>query len=172
MKTGTKAASSPEPEPGPGSGLLPVADPRRARRAALGLIKADGRAFAVVVLLNALAAAAGLVGPWLLGRIVDTVKRGGTVADVDRLAVIMLVCSLAQLLLSRYARYAGHRFGERTSARIREQFVDRVLALPASAAERGGTGDLTARGTNDIATVGTTLRDAGPEVSMAMVQVL
>ncbi|MGW3569499.1 ABC transporter ATP-binding protein [Streptomyces sp. NPDC000941] len=176
MKTGTKAASSPEPEPepesGPGSGLLPVADPRRARRAAFGLIKADGRAFAVVVLLNALAAAAGLVGPWLLGRIVDTVKRGGTVADVDRLAVIMLVCSLAQLLLSRYARYAGHRFGERTSARIREQFVDRVLALPASAAERGGTGDLTARGTNDIATVGTTLRDAGPEVSMAMVQVL
>ncbi|MFD8379999.1 ABC transporter ATP-binding protein [Streptomyces sp. NPDC059679] len=176
MKTGTKAASSPEPEPepesGPGSGLLPVADPRRARRAAFGLIKADGRAFTVVVLLNALAAAAGLVGPWLLGRIVDTVKRGGTVADVDRLAVTMLVCSLAQLLLSRYARYVGHRFGERTSARIREQFVDRVLALPASAAERGGTGDLTARGTNDIATVGTTLRDAGPEVSMAMVQVL
>ncbi|MEU9117176.1 ABC transporter ATP-binding protein [Streptomyces sp. NPDC048483] len=156
----------------PMSSKLPVADPRRARRAARELVGQDGRAFAGVILLNALAAGVGLVGPWLLGRIVDTVKDGGSVGDVDRLALIICACALAQLLLSRYARYAGHRFGERTSARIREQFVGRALALPPAVVEHSGTGDLAARGITDMATVGTTLRDAGPEVSIALVQAL
>ena len=38
--------------------------------------------------------------------------------------------------------------------------------------ERAGTGDLTARGTADVATVGTTLRDAGPELLINSVQFL
>ncbi|MGW4568335.1 ABC transporter ATP-binding protein, partial [Streptomyces sp. NPDC004561] len=69
-------------------------------------------------------------------------------------------------------RYVGHRFGERTLARVREEYVERVLALPASAVERAGTGDLTARGTADVATVGTTLRDVGPELLVCTVQAL
>jgi ATP-binding cassette subfamily C protein len=154
------------------SAHLPIAEPKAVRRAAGRLIRADGRAFAVVLALNALAAGAGLVGPWLLGRIVDQVQTGGSVHTVDRLALAILVFSLAQFLLARYARYAGHRFGERTLARVREQFVDRALALPASVVERAGAGDLTARGTSDVATVGTTLRDAGPEVLIALVQAL
>ena len=119
--------------------------------------------------LNALAAGAGLVGPWLLGRIIDEVRAGGGVASVDRLALVILVFALAQLVLARYARLLGHRFGERTLARLREEFVDRALALPASMVERAGTGDLMARGTADVAAVGTTLRDAGPEVFIAAV---
>ncbi|MFE2941932.1 ABC transporter ATP-binding protein [Streptomyces sp. NPDC059255] len=151
---------------------LPVADPPRVRRAALALVRQDGRAFAAAIGLNALAAVAGLAGPWLLGRIVNTVRDGGGVAAVDRYALIILVCALAQLLLTRYARYVGHRFGERTSARIREQFVDRALGLPAPVVERAGAGDLTARGTTDVTAVGTTLRDAGPDVFIAGIQVL
>ncbi|MFD7106533.1 ABC transporter ATP-binding protein [Streptomyces celluloflavus] len=153
-------------------GALPVADAARTRRAAARLIRLDGRAFALLLLLNALAAGAGLVGPWLLGRIIDVVRTGGTVATVDRLALVILVCALAQLLLARYARYVGHRFGERTVARVREQFVDRALALPAATVERAGTGDLASRGTTDVTTVGQTLRDAAPEVFIAVVQVL
>ncbi len=91
---------------------------------------------------------------------------------VDRLALAILVAAAAQLLLARWARYIGHRFGERTLARVREEFVDRTLALPASVVERAGTGDLTARGTADVAAVGTTLRDAGPELLINSVQVL
>ncbi|MHC3475344.1 ABC transporter ATP-binding protein [Streptomyces sp. 7R007] len=136
------------------------------------LARADARAFTAVLALNALAAAAGLAGPWLVGRIVDEVQRGAGVGAVDRLALWILACALAQLLLARWARYTGHRFGERTLARVREEFVDRVLALPASAVERAGTGDLTARGTADVATVGTTLRDVGPELLINTVQVL
>ncbi|MDF2271808.1 ABC transporter ATP-binding protein [Streptomyces coacervatus] len=138
----------------------------------LRLMQADRRAFAAALALNALAAAAGLAGPWLLGRIVDEVRTGHGVAAVDRLAVGILVASLAQLLLARWARYVGHRFGERTLARVREEFVDRALAMPASVVERAGAGDLTARGTADVSTVGTTLRDVGPELLVSTVQAL
>ncbi|MFI1071950.1 ABC transporter ATP-binding protein [Streptomyces puniciscabiei] len=153
-----------------GEGLLPVAGPARVRRAALRLVRADGRAFAAALLLNALAAGAGLVGPWLVGRIVDEVRGGQGTGAVDRLAPWILVCALAQLLLARWARYVGYRFGERTLARVREEYVERVLALPASVVERAGTGDLTARGTADVAIVGSTLRDVGPELLVNTVQ--
>jgi ATP-binding cassette subfamily C protein len=149
---------------------LPVAEPGTVRRAAVRLVRSDRRAFAVMLALNALAAAAGLVGPWLVGRIVDHVQAGGGTGTVDRLAAAIVVCTLAQTLLARYARYVGHRFGERTLARVREQFVDRALALPSSLVERAGTGDLMARGTSDVAMVGTTLRDAAPEVLISTVQ--
>lgn len=92
-------------------------------------MRADGRAFLAVLGLNGAAAAMGLAGPWLLGRIIDEVRGGGGVGAVDRLASVILLCAVAQLLLARWARYVGHRFGERTLARVREEFVDRTLAL-------------------------------------------
>ncbi|MEU1476326.1 ABC transporter ATP-binding protein [Streptomyces sp. NPDC005760] len=153
-------------------GHLPVADQATVRRAAGRLIRQDTRAFAAVLALNALAALTGLAGPWLLGRIIDEVRAGEGVAAVDRLSLVLVGCASSQLLLARWARYVGHRFGERTLARVREEFVDRTLALPSSVVERAGTGDLTARGTADVATVGTTLRDAGPELLINSVQFL
>ncbi|MFS4097359.1 ABC transporter ATP-binding protein [Streptomyces sp. AF1A] len=156
----------------PGEGLLPVAGRAQVRRAVVRLVRADGRAFGAVLVLNVAAAGAGLAGPWLVGRIIDEVRAGHGVGAVDRLALWILLCSLAQLLLARWARYVGHRFGERTLARVREEYVERVLALPASVVERAGTGDLTARGTADVSTVGTTLRDVGPELLVCTVQAL
>ncbi|QTZ94196.1 ABC transporter ATP-binding protein [Streptomyces auratus] len=167
--TSTRSASRPAP---PDGAALPVAAAAATRRAALRLIRLDRRAFALMLLLNSLAAVAGLAGPWLLGRIVDAVRDGAGVPTVDRLALAILVCALAQLLLARYARYTGHRFGERTVARVREQFADRTLALPAATVERAGSGDLTARGTTDVASVARTLRDAVPEVFIAAAQAL
>ncbi|MFF5365265.1 ABC transporter ATP-binding protein [Streptomyces scabiei] len=154
----------------PAAGRLPVADRAAVRRATVRLVRADGRAFLAVLGLNGAAAALGLAGPWLLGRIIDEVRGGGGVAVVDRLAAAILLCAAAQLLLARWARYVGHRFGERTLARVREEFVDRTLALPASVVERAGTGDLTARGTADVDAVGRTLRDVGPELLISSVQ--
>ncbi|MEV6521594.1 ABC transporter ATP-binding protein [Longispora sp. NPDC051575] len=151
---------------------LPVAGRAQVRRAALRLVGRDRYAVAGMFALNALAAAAGLVGPWLLGDIVDAVRAGRGVGVVDRLALGIITFSLVQLLLTRYARYVGYRFGERTAGRVREEFVDRALALPASVTERAVTGDLTARGTTDVAKVATALRDAVPDVFIALVQVL
>ncbi|MFI5934395.1 ABC transporter ATP-binding protein [Actinoplanes sp. NPDC051494] len=147
---------------------LPVAGRGRARSAAFALLRDDGRAVTGVVVLNMVAATAALAGPWLLGHIVDVVVRGGaSVRVVDRLALAILLCTAVQLLLSRSALAAGYRFGERTAARVRERFLDRILALPPAVAERVPAGDLAARGTVDVGTVATTLRDAVPEVLIA-----
>ncbi|MDT4991034.1 MAG: hypothetical protein QOH97_926 [Actinoplanes sp.] len=153
---------------------LPVAAPARVRRAALRLIRADGRAVILVVLLNVLAAAAGLAAPWLLGRIIDTVlaQPAGAVAAVDRLAVALLAGALAQIVLARYAFAVGYRFGERTAARVREEFLDRALALPAAVVERVPAGDLATRGTSDVSAIAYTMRDALPEVLIAAIQAL
>ena len=149
---------------------LPVAEPAEVRRAAAELIRADRRSFATAIVLNALAAGSGLLAPFLVGLIVDTVEAGGGVAAVDRLSALLVGCAVLQLVLSRYARYVGYRFGERTSARLREQFVDRLLALPTRTVERVGTGDLAARATTDVARVALILRDAAPDVVFALIQ--
>ncbi|AXG81049.1 ABC transporter ATP-binding protein [Streptomyces paludis] len=154
------------------SARLPVAGPRQVRSAARDLVRGGGRTLVAAVLLSVLATVAGLVGPWLVGRIINTVRAGGGVADVDRYALTILVCVLAQFLLTRYARLLAYRVGERASARIRERLVDRALALPTATVERAGAGDLTARGTTDVAAVGTTLRDAGPAIFIAGLEVL
>ncbi|WP_405164404.1 ABC transporter ATP-binding protein/permease [Nocardia sp. NBC_01499] len=152
---------------------LPVAGAAQIRRAAVNEIRTEKTAFAAVLVLNALAVGAGLVGPWLLGKIVDAVGKAPTravVGTVDRLALIILVCTVAQIVLIRCARYVGYRFGERTAARIRERFLDRVLALPAAVAERSSRGDLIARGTTDAPAVAFALRTAAPDVFVAIIQ--
>jgi ATP-binding cassette subfamily C protein len=156
------------------TGRLPVAGRRQARRAAWQLLRYDRRALAVVVTLYCLAALAGLAGPWLVGEIVDRVGvgAGAGVATVDRFALAIAGFVVAQLLLERTARYAGHRFGERALARLRERFVDRTLALPLSTVERAGGGDLMTRSTGDVAMVGPVVRDAAPEIFLATVEVL
>ncbi|GIM90821.1 ABC transporter ATP-binding protein [Paractinoplanes toevensis] len=154
------------------SAVLPVASQKTVGRAALRLIAADRRAVAGMLALNALAALAALGGPWLLGRIIDEVTAGHGPDSVDRLAIAVLACAVAQTILSRQALAIAYRFGERTAARIREGYLRRALSLPAAVIERVPAGDLAARGTTDIDQVATTLRDILPNVFIGLVQML
>ena len=151
---------------------LPVADRAAVRREILDLVGRDRRAVLVVLVLHGAAAIAGLAAPWLLGRIVDQVAAGAGVATVDRLAVAIGGCVLVQALLSRYAQYAGHRFGERAVARLREEFIRKTLGLPVSVVERAGSGDLATRSSVDVSTVGTTVRDVVPTIVIASAQLM
>jgi ATP-binding cassette subfamily C protein len=151
---------------------LPVAEPVEVRRAAWRLIRSDGAAFLVVLVMNCGAAGAGLLGPWLLGLIINEVQAGAGVAAVDRLSLLLLLAAVAQFVIGRQARYLGYRFGERTAARLREQLTDRLMQLPARVVERAGIGDLTSRATTDAALVSFVLRDAAPEIVFALVQAL
>lgn len=157
------------------STLLPVAKPAQVRRAALNELRADKRSLALIVTLTALAAVAGLVGPRLLGDMVNAVQtRSGhsVVASVDRLALLTVVFTLVQIVLVRWAQYAATGYGERAAARIRERFLDRLLALPAAAVEHIPAGDLIARGTSDVTSVAASLRSLVPEVLVAAAQVV
>ena len=149
---------------------LPVADRATVNRATLGLLARDRRAVVLMLVLHGAAAIAGLAAPWLLGVIVDEVTAGAGTAAVDRLALAIGGCVLVQILLSRYAQYGGHRFGERAIARLREQFVSRTLDLPVGVVERAGTGDLATRSSVDVTTVGTTVRDVVPVIVIASAQ--
>ncbi|MEU8244314.1 ABC transporter ATP-binding protein [Actinoplanes missouriensis] len=151
---------------------LPIAGNREVGRAALRLLAADPAAVAALISVSSLAALAGLGAPWLLGRVIDTVSAGGGVAAVDRLALGVLACAVLQTLLARVALGIGYRFGERTAARIREEFLRRALELPASVVERVPSGDLAARGSTDVDAVATTLRDVLPKVFIGFVQVV
>ncbi|GAA4951832.1 ABC transporter ATP-binding protein [Actinoplanes utahensis] len=151
---------------------LPIADRREVARAARRLVAADRRAVAGFLALSSLAALAGLGGPWLLGRVIDTVAAGGGAGDVDRLALAVLLCAVAQTVLARFSLRAAYRFGERTAARIRETFLRRVLGLPAAVVERVPAGDLAARGGTDIDAVAGALRDLLPPMFVGAVQIL
>lgn len=156
------------------SATLPAASAARVRAAAWDDLRADRGAVAGLLLLNGMASAAGLVGPWLLGRIVDAVRAGSgdVLGTVDRLALGVLVFTVAQLLLGRWALAVGYRFGERTAGRVRERFLARALALPPSVAEHVPAGDLITRGSTDASVVAMTLQRAVPEVLLALIQAL
>ncbi|MEW2486675.1 ABC transporter ATP-binding protein, partial [Streptomyces sp. NPDC048411] len=56
--------------------------------------------------------------------------------------------------------------------RLREEVIDRTLALPGRIADEVGTGDLVTRSTLDVSTVAATLRNAAPDIFIAGVQVV
>ena len=153
---------------------LPVAGRAEVRTAAAGDLRADRWAVVGVILVNGLASAAGLIGPWLLGRIIDTIQAGSgdVLGAVDRLAFGALVFTIVQTVLAWWALKIGHRFGERTAARVRERFLKRTLALPPRVADHLPAGDLIARGSTDASLVAFTLRSAVPEVLVAVVHAL
>jgi ABC-type multidrug transport system fused ATPase/permease subunit len=153
---------------------LPIAGPGEVRAALIRDLGADRRSVVGVILVNGLAAAAGLVGPWLLGRIIDTIRAGSgdVLSAVDRLAFGALVFTVVQTVLAWWALKIGYRFGERTAARVRERFLQRTLALPPRVADHLPTGDLIARGSTDASLVAVTLRSAVPEVLVAGVHAL
>jgi ABC-type multidrug transport system fused ATPase/permease subunit len=153
---------------------LPIAGRGEVRAALIRDLGADRRSVVGVIVVNGLAAAAGLVGPWLLGRIIDTIRAGSgdVLSAVDRLAFGALVFTVVQTVLAWWALKIGYRFGERTAARVRERFLQRTLALPPRVADHLPTGDLIARGSTDASLVAVTLRSAVPEVLVAGVHAL
>ena len=146
---------------------LPVASTAQVRRRAWAVARRHRGALAVMIGLHGAAAVAGLAGPALLGVLVDSVGRGTTAAEVDRVALGVLVAVVAQVVLFRVARLASHVLGERVLAELREEFLDGVLALPLGTVEQAGTGDLLARSTRDVEEVAEVVRFAAPETLIA-----
>jgi ABC-type multidrug transport system fused ATPase/permease subunit len=152
--------------------ILPVADGRQVRTYVRGVLAGDRRELAVVVGLYAAATAAGLVAPRMLGDIVTGVQQRTTAGRIDVLAAIIAVSLIVQSGLVRYGALAGSRFGESLLARLREDFVDRILALPLSVVERAGSGDLLSRSSRDVASLGESARYALPATLTAALSVV
>ncbi|WP_283135544.1 ABC transporter ATP-binding protein [Rhizohabitans arisaemae] len=148
--------------------ILPVADQAQVRAYARRLTLRHPRALGLAVGLHGLAAVAGLAAPWLLGDLVQAVQRG-TGIDVNLVALLIGGFVVVQAVLIRFAVYASSKLGEMVLAELREEFVDRVLALPLATVERAGHGDLVTRTSRDVDALSRTVRHAVPETLIAIV---
>lgn len=149
---------------------LPVANGPQVRRYARALLRRHSRQMTGVVAVHGFAALAGLGAPILLGRLIESIK-GGTASGVDKLALGMVAFVVAQAILTRFAAFASAQMGEKVLAELREDFVDRVLAIPLSTVERAGTGDLVTRTSRDVAALAHSVRRGVPETLIAIVTI-
>jgi ABC-type multidrug transport system fused ATPase/permease subunit len=157
------------PPPASYDRILPVATPAQVRAYARRLTLAYPRQLTLALGLHGLAAIAGLAAPRLLGDLVEDVGRGTSHWAVDKIAIAIAVFVLAQGVLMRFAVYSSAKLGEQVLARLREEFVDRVLELPLSTVERAGTGDLITRTSRDVDVLSRSVRHAVPETLIAAV---
>ena len=148
---------------------LPIADGPEVRVQARHLLRRHRRALGGMLALHALAAVAGLAGPRLIGEIVEGVESGATAARLNTIVLVLAGFVAAQTVLTWAARRASFVLAEEIFARLREDFMRRVLALPLSTVERAGTGDLVSRTTADVDTLARTIRFAVPETLIASV---
>lgn len=152
--------------------ILPVANPREVRRYAREIVARHPRALAVTMTLYSLAAVAGLVGPRLLGQLVQGVQDGTTISHIDIVAASLAGFVVLQTALTRYAYVAAGRFGTTVLAELREDFVQKVLALPLSTVESAGSGDLVTRASRDVDALRRSAQMAAPEILVAVVTML
>nr|WP_269328852.1 ABC transporter ATP-binding protein [Kineosporia babensis] len=108
------------------------------------------------------AAAASLVTAPLLGSIVDLVVAQEP-GPVGERVLALAGAALVQAVLAWVGLSTIARLGEEVLAALRESFVQHALALPLERIERGGSGDLTSRVTEDVAMVSDAVRTAVPQ---------
>ncbi|MDH6578570.1 ABC transporter ATP-binding protein [Kitasatospora sp. MAP5-34] len=149
---------------------LPVASSREVHAGAKEMIRQNRRELSGTLLLHSLATVAGLVAPWMLGRLIQDAGRHLDTATVTGLVICAAV--ITQALLERYATFGSVRLGEKVLAGLREKFVDSVLALPLGTVERAGSGDLITRSTRDVDVLARTVQLAAPDALVALCTIL
>ncbi|MFV8131270.1 ABC transporter ATP-binding protein [Streptomyces syringium] len=150
---------------------LPVGRPATVRAYVSGLLRRHRTAFVVLVSVNAIAVIASMVGPYLLGGLVEDLSSGKDDLHLGRVISLFAVALAVQTLFVRMVRLRGAVLGERMLADLREDFLVRSVALPPSVLERAGTGDLLSRITTDIDRLANAMREAVPQLAVGFVWV-
>ncbi len=157
-------------EAGSAPAQLPVADAALVRRTAGRLALEERWWLFVLIGVQGAATAAGLVGPAILGGLVNQLAAHRETARGIVVAVAVFGVALCcQAVLTRLARSRSAVLGERVLARLREGLVDGVLSLPLGVVERAGTGDLLTRSTTDVELLTTAVQRAVPDMGIAAV---
>ena len=148
---------------------LPIASSRTVLEHTRVLLRHHRRALTWVLVWHGLAALVALLGPWVVGQVVEEVTTGGrSLGRIDVLIGVLVVALVAQTALTWVARKASFVLSERIFARLREEFIGSSVRLPLSVVERAGTGDLVARTTNDIDSLAYIIRSGIPALVVAM----
>lgn len=153
---------------------LPVGAPATVRSYVRELYRRHRRAFLLLIGVNTIAVLASMVGPYLLGALVQDVSDGTDRLRVDHLGstiAVFVVALVVQAVFVRQVRLRGAMLGERMLADLREDFLVRAVGLPPGVLERAGTGDLLSRITTDIDRLANAMREAVPQLSIGVVWV-
>lgn len=114
----------------------------------------------IVLLLVVLSSAFALVGPFIIGRLIDQFIDGSSLTQLSYwlygLAVIYLLYSLA----SYFQNYWMVSIAQQTVFRIRTQLYGHFFKLPLRFFDKRKHGELMSRATNDIETISSTLNSA------------
>ncbi|MFD5408446.1 ABC transporter ATP-binding protein [Streptomyces nojiriensis] len=148
---------------------LPVGTSATVRDYVRGLFRRHRRAFVALVSVNAAAVIASMVGPYLLGRIVDDLSEGARELHLGRVALLFALALAVQTFFTRLVRLRGAMLGEEMLADLREDFLVRSVGLPPGVLERAGTGDLLSRITTDIDRLANAMREAVPQLAIGVV---
>jgi ABC-type multidrug transport system fused ATPase/permease subunit len=151
---------------------LPVAGTPTVRAYVRELLRRHRRAFGGLVAVNLVAALSGLVGPWLLGDVVEQLAVGDRDLDLPWVMLGFLGALAFQTVFVRMTRLRGAVLGERMLADLREDFLVRSVALPPGVLERAGTGDLLSRITTDVDRLSNAMRHAVPQLTIAVLWVV
>lgn len=152
--------------------ILPVGTPATVRAYVRELLRRHRRDFVLLIASGGVAVLASMVGPYLLGRVVDGLAAGHRDLPLTRTALLFLAALALQAFFVRQKRVRGAMLGERMLADLREDFLARSVRLPTGVLERAGTGDLLSRITTDIDRLAEAMREAVPELSIATVWII
>ena len=151
---------------------LPIAARETVRAHTRVLLLDHRRPLSWVLLWHGVAALIALVGPWVVGQIVEEVTTGGdSLSRIDVLIGLLVAAILLQTVITWLARKASFVLSERIFARLREDFITSSVRLPLSTVERAGTGDLVARTTNDVDSLAHVIRFGIPAMVVALTTV-
>ncbi|MET9118876.1 ABC transporter ATP-binding protein [Streptomyces longwoodensis] len=151
---------------------LPVGAPATVRAYVGELLRRHRRAFLLLVAANTVATVASMVGPWLLGDLVERVADGARELRLGWTVPLFVVALVVQAVFVREMRLRGAVLGERMLADLREDFLVRSVRLPPGVLERAGTGDLLSRITTDIDRLANAMREAVPQLTIGVMWAL
>jgi ATP-binding cassette subfamily C protein len=137
-------AAAPERTP------LPTAGSAETWRALRRLLRRQRPLVLLAVPLLLADSVSGLIGPAVLGHIVDLVADGTAASALTAPVLLLLAAALAEGVVGAAGMVVIARASGRALAELREQVVDRALSVPVADLERAGTGDLLARMEGDI----------------------
>ncbi|MFJ7998400.1 ABC transporter ATP-binding protein [Streptomyces sp. NPDC096310] len=151
---------------------LPVGTPATVRTYVSELLRRHRTAFIVLVTVNAVSVIASMVGPYLLGTIVEDLSSGVRDLRLERVVTVFVIALVVQTVFVRMVRLRGAMLGEEMLADLREDFLVRAVGLPPGVLERAGTGDLLSRITTDIDRLANAMREAVPQLAIGVVWVI
>ncbi|MGA4847156.1 ABC transporter ATP-binding protein [Streptomyces sp. G5(2025)] len=151
---------------------LPVGASGTVRAYVRELFQRHRKAFALLIAVNTLAVVASMVGPYLLGDLVENVSADARDLHLERTVGLFALALAVQAFFVREVRLRGAMLGERMLADLREDFLVRSVGLPPGVLERAGTGDLLSRITTDIDRLANAMREAVPQLAIGVVWVV